>query len=163
MSIHGTAPDVPDRHPGFLRRKGLEAEVGTNELLEVNRALLDRMVGIQALADAINNMVGTTRRRILWSGTVIIPSNGFWTLNTRQASRAIWVTNYSGNSQVVVAASLPQGNAPGAGPGTHLLPAGVSQVFEGETNDWTLYGTANNSLDVQIFGVPVQPFATGNI
>ena len=144
---------------GGIDAAKLEAKSG----LELNQQMLDTLVGITAQLQAMHDNVKIVRRRILWSGTAQIGPTGVWHRRLPQGSMAIAVTNYTSNGLVTVAAGAPLGAAPGLGAGIHQLPAGAFQVFNGDTTDWTLYGTATNVLDVQIFSLPISPAAAGNI
>ena len=152
--------------PNFVGRIVRGQEARRLELagrLESDHEVLDRLVGVENVVTALANMVIERRRRVLWSGTAVIGASGMWHRRLPQGSAAISVINFSANDQVIVAAGPPAGNAPGAGAGTHLLPAGCFAVFNDDTADWTLYGTTGDSFDVQIFSIPITPAAAGQI
>jgi hypothetical protein len=131
--------------------------------LDVDQAVLDRLTGVELIVRALTDAIGVQRAPVLWSGTAILDTNGRWTKNFGAESLAISVTNYTGNGQLTVQAGEPGPTAPGPGVGVHNVPAGVSQVFNNKTTAWSLYGTAGNVIDIQVFGRVVTPIAAGDI
>lgn len=150
------------RHAGRLLRPREQRRLQENDTI-APQELLDRMVGVENVLRALTGIIATKERRVLWSGSALINSNGIWHRRLPQGSKAIFVMNFSGNSTVTVAAGAPLGAAPGPGAGTHNVPAGVAAVFNDDTADWTLYGSSGNALDVQIFSIPITPMASGEI
>lgn len=150
------------RHGGRLHRRADEVQVGLAALTESHHDLLKHLVGLESLSQAVHQLLIVPRQRVAWSGTAVIGPSGVWTKNLQVVTKAIFVMNFTGNGTLTVASQAPLGSAPGAGVGTHTLHAGGAAVFNDETNDWTLYGTPGNSVDVQIFGVPIQPMAAGS-
>lgn len=158
------APTTHNGRPGgFFSRKDDELHLTVANLVESNAALRDALTGLHSVAQALSQMTAVTTRRVLWSGTAVLNAEGIWSQHVGAGSRAIHVINFSTNDQVAIAADTPQGTAPGSGAGTHLLPAGAAGAFNNETTVWTLYGTPGDTFDIQIFGVPVQPGAAGQI
>lgn len=151
------------RHAGRLLGRRDQEHLEEAGRTETDHAVLDRLVGIERVLSAMSEMVVTRQRRVLWSGTALIGPTGVWHRRLPSGSRAIFVMNFSGNGLVTVASGAPLGAAPGPGGGTHNCPAGVAAVFNADTDDWTLYGTPGNAVDVQIFSIPITPTASGNI
>lgn len=151
------------RHAGRILSRRDQEHLEDRSHLETDPAVLDRLVGIERILTAVGELVVTQRRRVLWSGTALIGETGVWHRRLPVGSRAIFVINYSGNGNVTVASGAPLGAAPGPGGGTHNCPAGVAAVFNADTDDWTLYGTPGNAVDVQIFSIPITPTASGDI
>lgn len=147
---------------GLLHRARAQAHLDYATLLESHQDVLDSLTGLHRLSHALEQLVAIPHRRVLWSGTATLDANGIWTVN-REGARAIFVVNVSGNGQLVVHAGTRGGSAPGPGPGVHIVPAGTAFGFNNDSNDWTLYGTPTNQIDVQLFGVTIQPSGAGNI
>lgn len=161
----GEAPAVIEapRHIGRLLRPREQRRIEAAGHLEADTELLSALVGLQRTLDAVAQLVVSQQRRVLWSGTALIGATGIWHRRVPGGSKSIAVTNYTGNSLVTVASAAPSGAAPGPGAGTHNVPAGVFATFNNDTADWTLYGTAGQAVHVEIFSVPVNPVASGDI
>ena len=159
----GTPVTTHPKPGSVFGRNRAQAHLDNAALLDSHRQLLDHLVGLEKLTHALEQLVIVEARRVLWSGTATLDANGIWTVNLPRGTRAIFVVNVNTNGQLVVYAGPRAGSAPGPGPGVHIVPAGVAAGFNNQTTDWSLYGTAGNNIDVQIFSVPITPSATGAI
>lgn len=159
MSLYTNKPVTDDPRPaGLFHRKEDEIRLGVNALIQSHQALLTQLTGLAALQQAVDNLVKVPRQRVIWSGTAVLDAAGLWTHHHGTGARALFCVSPSGNATATVVAGPPAANgAPSSGAGVHALAAGTSAVFNNETNDWTLYGTAGQSFEVQIFAVPIQP------
>lgn len=155
-------PLTDDARPaGLFHRKEDELRLGINALIQSHQGLLTQLTGLAALHQAVDQLVKVPRQRVIWSGTAALNSDGIFTAHSGTGARAIFVVNPTGNGAVTVVAGPPAANgAPTTGPGVHIVAAGQAAVFNNETNEWTLYGTAGDTLEVQVFAVPIQPMSS---
>lgn len=154
-------PPPSERRPSRFVRKGDSIEVALAGLMESQRILLDRQVGLEHLHEQMRHVLGSARRRIMWSGTAQLNANGTWDRQFGDVAHALFVVNFATNGALTVVAAAPNAVAPGPGVGVHLVPAGTAMTFNAVTTHWTIYGTPGNVVDVQVFGVPMPPAAAG--
>lgn len=162
-SFIGT-PLTESPHPAGRFRRAIDTDrLALEQLTEMHQAVLDKLVGLNAIAQACQELLVQPRKRVIWSGSVVLDANGQWSYTAGEGSKSIFVVNFTGNGTVTVSANSARPAAPGPGAGTHNVPAGVAAIFNNETTAWSLYGTAGNVVDVQVFGVPMPPMAAGDI
>lgn len=74
------------------------------------------------------------------------------------AAGCIEVSN-PGDNTVTVSSAGPSSAAPTAGVGVYVVPAGTTRVVALASTQVTLYGTAADTVSVQVFTAPAQPVA----
>lgn len=111
--------------------------------------------------DTWDRIKGGLTNQTISAGSHVIASAGYWSdqFNTQYGS--VFVVNHS-NNDMVFTNSAPAGlgaTNPGSGTGTAWVLAKSSRVINMAGMAYTIYGTAGDVVDVEIFSKPQPPLA----
>lgn len=167
MADADTAPRLDEPVPfttsarplGRLGRRAAEDRLALNDLVASHQVLLDHMVGLARLHQAVRNLLIEQRQEVLWSGLAVLDQSGIWAKTEGQMGQSIFVVNLT--AQTITVAGMPrQSAAPISGAGVHQVPTNCAMTLNLRASAWSIYGPANGLVDVQIFARPQAPFAS---
>ncbi len=130
------------------------------ELLGAMVAELRAMRATQT--DLMAHIRGGIANGVLLSELITLDANGQATRTFNVSAGSIVCVNLSESTDIILASSSAQATAPQAGPGVQKISAGTFLTVPLASSSFTVYGTAGEQVNVQVF-TGLQAFAGGPV
>lgn len=123
---------------------------------------IDRLATkLEAMSGRLTELVELSRggalNHILWSGTRIIPDDGWVTVEPTVPMASIAIGAHAATGTVTAVAAPPGDMAPLHGPGVYIVPPGIFLAVPATGNFLTVWGTPGDSVYIGVFSRLMPP------